>query len=337
VENNYANFKALFDIWRQKNYAPYFYFTEIFGKSLSAIVARAREERIELGEAGSPKYPALFVPVGLSIENVVIIASLFKPTYLTLGFSEMSRHFHSRHMKLIYENIKKLNPTVNIRESTVLSDDQRLMEQKIVEWVEEMKVRNGLSYEQMAIDLTGGTKPMSIGAHNAALSYQDIDAFYIRADYDEDTQWPVPGTETLIRLKKNNVQVEKNLVFAVMPFKDEFGNIYEQGIKVAAERLGKKCVRVDGEIFTGVIMDRIRDNLLKANVIVAELTEQNPNVYYELGLAHAYGKKVIMMTQNISQVPFDLRHLKMVVYNKDDLNQLADTLAKEIKHLMEDG
>ena len=320
---NYLAFKSLFDIWRRRNYDPYFYFAEIFDKAVEAAEARAKEDGIDLGQAGNPRYQAFFIPVGLSMENVVLIASLLKPNHLGLAFTEMSRHFHQKHATLMRDNIKKLNPTVSIREIALQSDDQRLAEHKIVDWVEEMSAGYGLSYGQMAIDLTGGTKPMSIGAHNAALSFDGIDAYYLRVDYDEETQWPIPGTETLVPMVRAKAQTEKDLVFVIMPFADEFAEVYERGIKETIEGLSQRSVRVDEEIFTGGIMDRIRDNLLRANIVIAELTKQNANVYYELGLAHAYGKKVIMLTQDIKKVPFDLRHLRMVVYQKDNVRQLG--------------
>jgi hypothetical protein len=327
-------FKGLFDIWKRRGYDPYFYFAEIFDKAVQAVEVRTAGDGIDLGQAGNPRYRALFIPVGLAMENVVLIASLFKPNHLGLAFTEMSRRFHQTHATLMRDNVKRLNPTVTIREITLQSDDQRFAEQKIVDWVEEMRAGHGFSYGQMAIDLTGGTKPMSIGAHNAVLSFDDIDAYYLRVDYDEETQWPIPGTETLVPMTRAKAQTEKDLVFVIMPFTDEFADVYQQGIKETVEGLNQRCVRVDEEIFTGGIMDRIRDNLLRANIVIAELTKQNANVYYELGLTHAYGKKVIMLTQDIKEVPFDLRHLRMVVYQKGDLKQLAEAVAKEIQHAM---
>ncbi len=333
MEYDYKIFKGLFDIWKKKNYDPKFYFDEIYNKSLSVVSKRAHDHGIELDQGGRPKYPALFIPVGFSMENVVIMAGLFKPDYLTLAFSEISKHFHRMHLTQIKECIRKVNLNVKIREMIIQSEDQKLMEEKIVEWVEEISAGEGLSQRQMAIDLTGGTKPMSIGAYNASFSFDDIDAFYLRVDYDEETLYPIPGTETLVRLDKGKPQVEKDLVFVIMPFSDQFTEVYEKGIKFATESMSKRCVRVDEEIFTGGIMNRIRENLLKANIVVVELTQKNPNVYYELGIAHAYGKQVIMLAQDINNIPFDLRHLRIVIYSKDDPSKLAVTLAKEMQYL----
>lgn len=190
----------------------------------------------------------------------------------------------------------------------------------------------GMAYRQLAIDLTGGTKPMSIGAHNAALSFDEIDAFYLRTDYDEDTKEPMPGTETLVRLKKGKAQEEKDLAFVIMPFAREYDEVYSW-IDETGKACGLKCLRADKEIFIGGIMDKVRENILKAGMIVAELSEKNPNVYYELGHAHANSKKVIMLTQNIDNIPFDLKHIRMVIYKPDDESKFKSQLSQEIAHI----
>lgn len=323
-------FKGLFDIWKGRNYDLYFYFQEIFEKALAEVSRRAEESEIGLRDAGEQRYKALFVPVGFSIENVAIIASLFKPDYLRLAFTETSRYFHRKHVHLVEENIRKQCPGISISEVTLMSDDQKQAEQKILEWVEDMSNGYGMAYRQLAIDLTGGTKPMSIGAHNAALSFDGIDAFYLRSDYDEDTKEPMPGSETIIRLKKGKAQEEKDLAFVIMPFAKGYDEVYSW-IDETAKACGLKCLRADKEIFIGGIMDKVRENILKAGIIIAELSEKNPNVYYELGLSHAIGKNVIMLSQSLDSIPFDLKHLKIVLYKADNKDAFINQLSPYIK------
>jgi hypothetical protein len=55
-----------------------------------------------------------------------------------------------------------------------------------------------------------------------------------------------------------------------------------------------------------------------AKVLVAELTEKNANVFYELGLAHAIGKPVVLIADNLTDIPFDLQSLRVIIYDKND-------------------
>jgi len=61
-------------------------------------------------------------------------------------------------------------------------------------------------------------------------------------------------------------------------------------------------------------MQSVWEGINRARLIIADLTGRNPNVFYELGIAHTLGKPVIMLTQSMDYVPFDLRHLRCIVY-----------------------
>ena len=78
-------------------------------------------------------------------------------------------------------------------------------------------------------------------------------------------------------------------------------------------------VRADADIFgTGKIIDQIWDGINAAKVLVAELTSRNPNVFYELGLAHALDKPVVLISSNEDDVPFDLKHIRVIYHNVSD-------------------
>jgi len=106
----------------------------------------------------------------------------------------------------------------------------------------------------------------------------------------------------------------KSFVFVLMPFDVEFDDIYKFGIKGAAEDVGAYAERVDEQIFTEGILERIFNQISKADVIVADMTGRNPNVFYEVGYAHALGKIVLLLTQNADDIPFDLKHRPHTVY-----------------------
>ncbi|MHA1785039.1 MAG: hypothetical protein ACTSVE_07550 [Candidatus Helarchaeota archaeon] len=110
-----------------------------------------------------------------------------------------------------------------------------------------------------------------------------------------------------------------------MPFDEKFDDIYKFGIKGAAEEAGAYAERLDEQIFTEGMLDRIFNQISKADVIVADMTGRNPNVFYEVGYAHSLGKIVLLLTQDSNDIPFDLKHRQHTVYGGS-----IDTLKTEL-------
>src|SRR2546423_14242065 len=119
----------------------------------------------------------------------------------------------------------------------------------------------------------------------------------------------------------------KPFVFVLMPFKEEFKNIYTFGIKGAADDVGAYAERIDDQLFTEGILDRIFNQINKADVIVADMTDKNPNVFYEVGYAHALDKIVVLLTKTADDIPFDLKHRPHIVY-EGDIEKLRERLGK---------
>lgn len=119
-----------------------------------------------------------------------------------------------------------------------------------------------------------------------------------------------------------------------MPFDNEFDDIYKLGIKATCEDLNTYCERVDEQIFEENILDRIYNQISKADIVIADLTGKNPNVFYETGYAHALGKKVVLLTQKAQDIPFDLKHYSHIIYDgkilklKKELNKRIDWFIK---------
>jgi hypothetical protein len=121
----------------------------------------------------------------------------------------------------------------------------------------------------------------------------------------------------------------KSFCFVLMPFATELNDIYEFGIKGACENIGVYCERVDDQIFPGSMLDRIYNQIARADLLVAEMTGRNPNVFYEVGYAHALGKHVILLTQKAEDIPFDLKHFPHIVYA--NIKELRSELAKRVE------
>lgn len=121
----------------------------------------------------------------------------------------------------------------------------------------------------------------------------------------------------------------KPYVFVLMPFDGEFDDIYQLGIKVACEDAGAYCERVDEQIFSESILQRIYNQISKADIIVADMTGRNANVFYEAGYAHALGKSVVLLTHEADDIPFDLKHFPHIVY-EGSIIELKEQLERRI-------
>jgi hypothetical protein len=128
---------------------------------------------------------------------------------------------------------------------------------------------------------------------------------------------------------ESKVTTPKPFVFVLMPFDSKFDDIYKFGIKGAAEDAGAYAERIDEQIFTEGILDRIFNQINKADVIVADMTGRNANVFYEVGYAHALGKVVLLLTQDANDIPFDLKHHQHTVYS-GSIDTLRSELSKKL-------
>lgn len=112
-----------------------------------------------------------------------------------------------------------------------------------------------------------------------------------------------------------NFSLFEEKVFMLMPFGDQAINeFYEDHIKKVINELDMICVRADDIFNNKSIIDDIWRNINESKMIIADLTNRNPNVFYEVGIAHTLGKQVILISQAESDIPFDLRHIRTIFY-----------------------
>jgi hypothetical protein len=131
---------------------------------------------------------------------------------------------------------------------------------------------------------------------------------------------PSAGTTDRIKKLGKTAHVSStDTCFVMQPFAPPLGEYYEKIYRPAIEKAGLKPVRADADLFgTGKIMDQVWDGITAAKVLVAELTSRNPNVFYELGLAHALEKPVVLVSSREDDVPFDLQHIRVIYYDMSD-------------------
>jgi hypothetical protein len=138
-------------------------------------------------------------------------------------------------------------------------------------------------------------------------------------DISQDDAHREESSDTLKKLGKGLSVKSTDSCFVVMPFALPLGNHYSLIYEPAIKKAGLRPVRADDEIFaTGKIIDQVWAGINAASVLVAELTTRNPNVFYELGLAHALRKPVVLISSNEEDVPFDVRHIRVIYYDVND-------------------
>ena len=122
----------------------------------------------------------------------------------------------------------------------------------------------------------------------------------------------------------------KAFCFVLMPFSEAFNDIYKFGIKGACEEAETFCERVDEQIFEGSVLERIYNQISRADIIIADMTGRSANVFYEVGYAHAIGKPTILLTQDGEDIPFDLKHFPHIVYQAK-ITELRKELTERVR------
>lgn len=125
----------------------------------------------------------------------------------------------------------------------------------------------------------------------------------------------------------------KNECFVLMPFGNKFDPIYQEVLRPAIEDVGLTPVRADQVYASRRIMKDIWNKIRTARLVVAELTGRNANVLYELGIAHALGKPFVIITNSMDDVPFDLKDIRCIVYDKDH-PKWGDSLISSVTRTM---
>ena len=118
-------------------------------------------------------------------------------------------------------------------------------------------------------------------------------------------------------------------VFVLMPFSSELDDVYLYGIRGCVQKLGLKCRRADEIEHNHEILKEVIDNLKRAHLIIAEVTDSNPNVFYELGWAHALKREPILVAKAGTKLPFDIGHINTIFYKS--IKDLEDQLTPRVK------
>jgi len=132
------------------------------------------------------------------------------------------------------------------------------------------------------------------------------------------------------RLKEAGyISDKKPVIFVAMPFDKKMDDVFYYGIKGAVNNAGFLCERADQTHFTGDVIDQIKSRINHADLVIADLTQANPNVYLEVGYAWGCGKPTLLIVQEASELKFDVRGQRCLIYNS--IRELEELLHKELE------
>jgi hypothetical protein len=130
-------------------------------------------------------------------------------------------------------------------------------------------------------------------------------------------------------------EVGGTYVFVLMPFTREWSSNVWDCVNLACERLREQYEdltweRADQMTDAGRITDQIISAIERADLVIADVTESNPNVMFELGYAAALGRPIILLNQAVDESPFDIKDWRQIVYSVD---KLAEARGELVRHL----
>jgi hypothetical protein len=117
-------------------------------------------------------------------------------------------------------------------------------------------------------------------------------------------------------------------VFVLMPFKTNLEKVYTDHIKKLGLELDITIQRADEHFSPRPFMEKVWNGICSARLIIADCTEKTPNVFYEIGIAHTVGKKVILITRSEKDIPSDIKHFDYIeyIYDPEGAQKLIDKL-----------
>jgi len=122
-----------------------------------------------------------------------------------------------------------------------------------------------------------------------------------------------------------------------MPFAPELHYFYLYLKQHIEQKHRLDCERADAQVLTIPLLEKINEYISRADVIIADCSKRNPNVFYELGIAHAHGKAVILVTGDpISEAPSDIRHFEFIRYDLDKHVEFLDRLDNALRNVFRD-
>lgn len=169
------------------------------------------------------------------------------------------------------------------------------------------------------------TTPQLVSMQNVfAISLSE----YLYLLEDPVTAQPIFGSPETVETSQHTS------VFVIMPFDEALKPLYDDHIAPVCQTLGLTCRRGDDYFSSQSVMDQVWSGIYFADICIADFSGKNPNVFYELGIADTLGRPTILITQSVQDIPFDIRHRRVIVYEDtpDGMKTFEERLTKMLQN-----
>ncbi len=179
-------------------------------------------------------------------------------------------------------------------------------------------------------DIAPSLQMNSFEFHRTHWALKDVDLFRVFIGAIQ----PQQNSATVFKIRDKSA-IQSNQLSAMMPFDKRFSDVYT-AIQQAGVKNKMTVSRADDIWENHHIIQDIVSLIDRSRIVVADCTDKNANVFYEVGIAHAIGREVILITQSMDHIPFDLRHLRCLTYhpNNEGLAALEAGLTSRIATLL---
>ena len=167
--------------------------------------------------------------------------------------------------------------------------------------------------------------------------WRDVNHLLIRNEY-KNSSTPISNSKKVYYsnflesngIKENDLLIDNKLIFFLTPFHDSFYEDYKV-IREVCTSSGFKCKRGDEAYFKGDIFPEMLKLIVKSNLIIANINGRNPNVLYELGIAQALDKPVLLISREPEKLPIDIKSKLFLIYR--DYKELQEMIRQELINL----
>jgi len=194
----------------------------------------------------------------------------------------------------------------------------------------EMKLKERYDFDKHMVELEYIRKNMEMQLYDVSRKLEENDKRWMDmnhlvissqnksevANYNKSQVVPNDFLKNFGITSPKDFDVDNRQVFVLTPFNDNYRHIYIT-IREVCGKLNLNCIRGDEEYIPNEIFPEMIKQIIKSRLIIANITGRNPNVMYELGVAHALGKPTIVIAQDFTDIPFDLNNKRIIIYKNE--------------------